>query len=56
MTNDEQRNDISELKPEETKAVIGGASAVEYGLVAATISQEIIKAAPILAAKLAPTK
>jgi hypothetical protein len=48
MTISEQSNDITELQPEDTKAVVGGASAIEYGLLAATVSQEIIKVAPTL--------
>ena len=48
MTNSEQANDITELQPEYTKAVVGGASAIEYGLIAATVSQEIVKVAPTL--------
>jgi hypothetical protein len=53
MTPSKQSNDITELQPEDTKAVVGGASAIEYGLLAAGVSLEIMKAAPTLA-KLAP--
>jgi hypothetical protein len=43
MTNNEQKNDITELQPEDTKAVVGGVSAIAYGIAAATISMEIAK-------------
>ena len=49
MTINEQSKDVTELQPEETKAVVGGASAVEYGLIAATIAGDIAKGAPVIA-------
>jgi len=54
MTINKQSNDITELQPEDTKAVVGGASAIEYGLIAATVSQKILEVAPTLA-KLDPS-
>jgi hypothetical protein len=42
MSNNEQKNDITELQPEDTKAVVGGATAVEYALIAAGVAKEII--------------
>lgn len=44
MTVNEQIDEIVELQPEDTKAVVGGASAIEYGLIAASVSKEIIGA------------